>query len=332
MDFKNLKDIIVKNEKFLLTTHVNPDGDAIGSEIAFYNILKLLNKKVEIINSSSTPYYLQFLDEQNIIQEYNEDKAAKIFLDLDVIVVLDLNQAARLTKLEKHFTSSKSYKICIDHHQEPQKVFDLFLTDTTYAATGHIIYNFIKETGIVEFTKEIAIPIYAAIMTDTGSFRFDRTTSEIHKIAAHLLELGADPQIIYRKIYDESRLGKIKLLGEAISSIQLFGDKNELAVMIVNQDSLLKNKADESDTDGFVNVCLSIDSVKAGLKFLELKDGFKISLRSKGEIPIHKLAAEFGGGGHKNAAGIRIKNQKMDDFIPKFISKTLQFLNNNYEI
>ncbi len=327
INFELLKEIILNHNSFILTTHVNVDADAIGSEIAFYTILKKLGKKVRIINCDETPSYLKFLDTNNSIELFDTNEHSKLLNSFDVLVALDFNHSNRMMELEKFFVESDKLKICIDHHQDSKNFVDHYFVDTEYSSTGHIIYSFIKKTFIIPFDLEIAIPLYAAIMTDTGSFRHDRTTSEVHLIAAHLLELGVDPTKVYDEIYEQGKFEKFKLLGEALQSLQLYGNDNNLAVMILKKKSLEKYNANESDTDGFVNFCMSIVNVKIGLKFLELENGFKVSLRSKGDIPVHKLASEFGGGGHKNAAGIRIFNSSIEEMKDQIIDRALFYIN-----
>jgi len=326
IDFKKLKEIIEKNNSFLLTTHVNPDADAIGSEIAFYKLLKSSGKKIYIINHSLTPYNLQFLDDEKVIENYDKQKHSEIFNSVDVLVGLDFNRSDRIVSMQEDFLKSDKIKIIIDHHQDVEDFVDYVFVDTEYCATGHIIYDFIMQTKIVELNYSIAYPIYAAIMTDTGSFRFERTTPEVHKIAAELLETGINPIEVFDKIYDQSKFSKVKLLGKALESLKLYGDKKEISYMFLKQDDFNSLGAIESDTDSFVNLTLSIEKVKIGLLFIELKQGFKVSFRSKGNIAVNKLAAEFGGGGHTNAAGLRIFNEKIEDFIPKILSKSEEYL------
>lgn len=326
LDYKILSDILINNKVFLITTHVNPDADAIGSEMALYHILKELGKKVYVVNYSPTPYYLTFLDTEKIIRKYNPEIHDSYFDEADVLIALDFNSPKRIVRMEPAFTKSKALKVCIDHHQHPADFVDNAFIDVSYAATAHIIFEFIVETNIVELFKEIAVPLYAAIMTDTGSFRFDRTTAEIHRIAAELLEAGADPTEIYNCIYDQSRVGKIRLLGECLSTMGFTPDK-QIAYIIVTQEAMQKSGAEEAEVDGFVNYCLSIEGVKIGLLFFELKDGLKISLRSKGTIPVNLLAEELGGGGHTNAAGTRIFNQQLNGFVETVIEKAEKYLN-----
>jgi bifunctional oligoribonuclease and PAP phosphatase NrnA len=326
IDFLLLEKIIKENNSFLLTTHVNPDADAIGSEIALYSILKELGKKVYIVNHSQNPYNLLFLDTDNRIEKYNSEKHDSLFETVDVLVALDFNRLDRMVSMANVFNSSDKIKICIDHHQDPDNFADYYFLDPGYSATGHIIFDFIKRSGIVKLSYKTACPIYAAIMTDTGSFRFDRTTPEIHRIAAELLEQEVDPSDIFDKIFDQSLLSKIKLLGKALDSLQLYGEKKQVAYMILTKEMFAETEALESDTDGFVNFSLSVEFVKIGIMFIELKEGFKISFRSKGTIPIHKLAGEFGGGGHSNAAGARILKGSMKDFTDAVLLRAEKYL------
>lgn len=327
INFEYLREVLIDNDSFLITSHVNPDADAIGSEMALYEILIEIGKHVRIVNYSETPYYLHFLDPKGIIETFDAEKHAELFSIVDVIAALDFNMVDRVVKMADLFKVSPAFKICIDHHQDPEvSAFDHLFLDTDYCATGHIIYDINKHTSLVEWTYEIALPLYAAIMTDTGGFRFDRTTPEVHRVAAHFLELGVKPHKVYDQIYDQSKFGKTKLLGEAISSLKLFGEGKELAVMILTQEMLSRTGALETDTEGFVNLALSVEKVRVALLFMELKDGFKVNFRSKGELPVHRLAREYGGGGHMNAAGLRLRNTPMTLYKQVIINRALEYL------
>jgi phosphoesterase RecJ-like protein len=330
IDFKKLADIIKSNHSFLITTHVNPDADAIGSEIAFYKLLSMLGKKSKIINHSSTPYNIKFLDTDNVIEKYDESIHKKYFDTSDVLVALDFNRSDRMVSMSNTFLESKKLKICIDHHQDPEDFVDFKFIDIDYAATGHILFDFIRRTKIINLNKDIAAPLYAAIMTDTGSFRFERTTAELHRLVAELLDTGIDPTDIYDQLYDESKLSKIKLLGKCLSSLELIVN-NSIGYMILTQKDFNELNAIESDTENFVNFIISIEGVKLGLLFIELKNGFKVSFRSKGKIPANKLAGVFGGGGHLNAAGARFRDANMFDIIPKILEEAENFFNNHSE-
>lgn len=326
IDFKKLSEIIVNNHSFLLTTHVNPDADAIGSEVALGKILKQLGKQFKIVNHSETPYNLKFLDSDKVVEKYDPATHNSLFNSSDVLVALDFNRADRMVSMQKVFSESKQTKICIDHHQDPEDFVDYQFIDTNYAATGQILYDFIKQTKVAELGKDIAAPIYAAIMTDTGSFRFERTTADLHRLVAELLDTGINPTEVYNQLYDESKLSKIKLLGRCLSSLQLIAE-NKIGYMIITQNDFRDFDALESDTENFVNFILSIEGVTIGLLFIELRNGFKVSFRSKGSLPVNKLAGLFGGGGHTNAAGARFRNSEMTGMIPIILESAEKFFN-----
>lgn len=326
MDFTQLKIIFEKNNSFLITTHVNPDADAIGSEAAVYYILKKLGKQIFIVNNSPLPYNLAFLDPDNKIETYSSEKHDKLISKVDVLVCVDFNRSNRILKMQPVFDLSNRIKVCIDHHQDAGNFVDFLFVDDSYCATGEIIYDFIKQTGIVTLDKNIAEAVYAAIMTDTGSFRFERTSSNIHIIAAELLSFGVNPGAVYDKIYEQGKFSRIKLLGSALASMKLYGDNNAICYMIITQNIFKETEAEESDTDGFVNYALSVEGVKIGMMFTELNEGFKVSFRSKGSIPVNKLAAEFGGGGHVNASGARFPEKKINDMLPVILSEAKKYL------
>ena len=324
IDFELLKKIISDSNSFLITTHVNPDADAIGSEIALYVILKELGKKVFIVNYSETPYNLQFLDKSGAIETYDEGKHNPVINSVDVIIALDFNKWDRTVKMKQALTQSKALKICIDHHLDPENFADHFFIDTNYSACGEIIYDFLKKTEIVNMTYELAYPLYAAIMTDTGSFRFERTTQELHMIAAEMLKLGVIPGEVFDKIYDQSKFSKFKLLGRSLNSLKLSGN---VSYMILTQKDFIETGAEESDTDGFVNFALSVENVKLGILFVELEEGFKVSFRSKGNISVNQLAREYGGGGHTNAAGARFFKDNLYEMMPEILNKAAEYVN-----
>jgi bifunctional oligoribonuclease and PAP phosphatase NrnA len=325
IDFQKLKSIFSEHNSFVVTTHVNPDADAIGSQMAIYKILKKLNKEVYAINHSFTPYYLEFLDEEKVIQKYNAGTHDEIIKGCDVIIIVDLNFVNRTVSMEKALRESSALKICIDHHQEPENFFNYKFCGTEFSATGEILFDFLKETGIVNIDYNLALQIYAAIMTDTGSFRFERTSPKIHRIIAELLETGVNPTYVYDRIYDQSRFSKIKLLGETLAGIQLNEAKN-ISWMVITKEMVDRTCADESEVDGYVNFCMSIENVKIGILFFELKDGIKVSFRSKGEINVSKLAAEYGGGGHSNASGARLFHANLDEYIGKILNSAEKYL------
>lgn len=330
INFTDLKNIIIKNNNFIITCHVNPDADAIGSEFAMYYILQKLNKSARIINYSKTPENLVFLDKDNVIEVYEKNKHDDVILNSNVVIFLDMNAISRTKSMADVFTKFNKIKVVIDHHEYPEDITENIISLTDRCATGEIIYEFITETKICEIDYKIAYALYAAIMTDTGSFRYDRTTAKTHKIAAEFLELGVNPNEVYTEIYEKSNLGRIKLLGLMLSELKLNSTK-EICYFIISYKLLKRYDVDESEIDGFVNNTLIIKGVKVGLLFLELVDGFKVSLRSKGKIPINLVAKNFGGGGHLNAAGIRMVNKKIEDYLPLIIQEVEEIIKKSGE-
>jgi len=325
IDFQKLKEIFTGYNSFLVTTHVNPDADAIGSQLAISKILAKLGKKVYAINHSPNPYYLEFLDDEKILQRYDASIHDEIIKGCEVIIIADLNHVNRTVKMEKAIRNSKALKICIDHHQNPENFFDFKFCSTDYSATGEILFDFVKETGVCQLDYPIALNLYAAIMTDTGSFRFERTTPKVHRNMAELLEVGVSPVYVYDKIYDQSRFCKIKLLGESLAGIKM-NESKKLSWMVITKEMIDRTCADEAEVDGFVNFCLSIENIQIGILFFELKDGIKISFRSKGDINVNKLASEYNGGGHINASGARLFNASLDETITKVLASAEKYL------
>jgi phosphoesterase RecJ-like protein len=328
LDFDKLFDIIDSHSKFIITCHVNPDADAIGSELALAGILDQLGKEYLIINSSSTPYNLKFMDDKDIIQKYDEEKHNSLLQDVEVEIFLDLNFLNRTAKMFDHFKNSKGLKVCIDHHTNPENFADENLIDESKSSTGEIIFDFIKSVDKLKLDKNIAANIYSAIMTDTGSFRYSKTTPELHLKTAELLNYGLNTEEIYNKIYSQYKFSRIKLLGAVLNSIAL-SNSGKVAYMIVNQEILKRTGGIESDVDGFVNFALTSKGVEIGILFFELKDGIKISFRSKGEIPVNELAGQFGGGGHLNASGTRMFDIKLDEILPDVLKAADKLVSKN---
>lgn len=317
--FNELLAILKSNQSFIITCHVNPDADAIGSEIAMAEILTQLGKDFKIFNTSSTPYNLKFLDPDNYITKFSTEQHAELIQNADASIFLDMNFLNRTVRIEAYFRKFEGTKICIDHHTNPENFADFAIIDASKTATGEILYDFVDEIDELEFNEKIAVPIYAAIMTDTGSFRFPKTTADTHEKIAKLLKYNLKPEEVYDSIYNQYKFSRVKLLGETLHTISL-SESAKVAYMIVTQESLIRSKAIESDVDGFVNFALTSKGVEVGILFFELKDGVKISFRSKGEIPVNKLAEEFGGGGHLNASGTRLFNVSLQEIMPKVLS------------
>lgn len=326
MDINKLEEIIKGHEKFVITTHANPDGDAIGSVIGFYHLLKSYGKEGKIISHSPLPEYLLFADTGNLLEWYSPGKHDEFISQAGVVVCLDFNNISRIHSMEQAVRASSAMKICIDHHQLPEDVFEWIYSDTLASSTCELVYRVIKAMNPNAFNKDAVQALYLGLVTDTGSFRFDRTTPEVHRMAADLIELGADMMLVTRNIYETGTLGRMKAIGEMITTMQIYGDKSEIAVIHIARDMLNRYGMSPEDTEGFEQYMMMINTVKVGVKIVDLKEGFKSSLRSKGAAEVHLIARKFGGGGHKNAAGIPKLFTPVDSFITEIVGEIKKYL------
>lgn len=326
MEIKKLEDIIKGHERFVITTHANPDGDAIGSVIGFYHLLKSYGKEGRIISHSPLPDYLRFADPETLLEWYSPEKHDEYISHADVVVCLDFNNLSRVHSMEQPVRTSLAMKICIDHHQLPEDVFVWIYSDTLASSTCELVYRVIKTMNQAAFTQQAVQALYLGLVTDTGSFRFDRTTPEVHRMAADLIERGADMMLVTRNIYETGTLGRMKAIGEMITTMQIYGDKSEIAVIHITRDMLNRYGMSPEDTEGFEQYMMMINTVKVGVKVVDLKEGFKSSLRSKGAAEVHLIAQKFGGGGHKNAAGIPKLFTPADEFIKEIVEDIKKYL------
>lgn len=316
---------LVSHGSFVLTTHVNPDGDGLGSELALARFLERSGKRATIINHSPTPDNYRWLDPAGRIVQFLPERDRDALLNADCIIVLDTNQPERLRSLQPFVTQSRATKIVIDHHLDPHPFADLYLIDDAATSTGEIVYGLLAAIEPSLFDQEVAQALYTAIMTDTGSFRYPRTRPETHEIAARLLSYGVDPTAVYVNVYENWTPGRMRLLGEVLDSMKTaYG--GALAYVVCTQHMFRETGTTEVETDNFTTYPMSIQGVRVGILFNELKDGVKISFRSKGTIPINLLAKEFGGNGHLNAAGARLFHASIDDTVRAVVEKAARFL------
>ncbi len=325
-EFDQFRSIVEACRTVVLSTHINPDADGIGSELALSAYLKGLGKRISIINHSETPDNLLFLDPHHDVLRFDATRHPAAIKNADLICVIDTNHLDRLADVKPMVAESKAKKICIDHHLEPGSFADLYILDEESTATGEIIYKLITSLDAKAITKEVANHLYAAIMTDTGSFRYPKTDAEMHRIIAHLIDCGADPTDIYQNLYEQGPAGRVRLLGMALASLRLaHGDK--VAYMNLTRKMFQDTNTTEADADAFVPYTLTIHGVQIGLLFTELpNDVIKVSFRAKGDIWVNKLAQEFGGNGHQHAAGARIHNVVLEDVIQQVIAKAKNYI------
>jgi len=325
--WENVLQHIEDREKIILTTHVNPDGDAIGSEMALVSFLLKKNKQVQIINISPTSTNYQFLDPQNKIFVFNAEKHEQLIADADLFLIVDISDWKRLGELGELIQGSSVPKICIDHHHLENRFADIDIICEKASSTGELIYEFLIHARC-EINNEIARALYTCILTDTGSFRFSNTTALTHQIASHLVAVGVNAITIYQEVYERNSQSKIALMGQALSGLHYECD-GKLAWFVITQEMFQQTRAEKWDTEGFPEIPRNIEGVEVSLMFTELnEDKVKISLRSKGKVIINEIAIHFGGGGHNFAAGAVIKSS-LEDILPQVLEKTKQVVTAN---
>lgn len=296
---QKIADCIHEGNRFLITSHVRLDGDALGSELALYHLLKQRGKQVVVFNEDPTPANYRFLPGSDII--VNEITGVDGF---DVVFVLDCGELKRVGKLAAKMGNAVTI-VNIDHHVSNGGFSQISWVDPSASSTGELIFKLIAWMGD-RVTEEIATNIYTAILTDTGGFRYGNTTSEAFRVASFLVERGADPQFIAQRVYENNPVEKLLLLAKVVQTLE-FALDGKVGMMLVRQRDFEETGAMPEYTEGFVDLPRTVDSVLVSVLFTELsRDEFKISLRSKDMYNVESVARIFGGGGHVNAAACRI--------------------------
>jgi len=302
IDWQPLIDIINANERFVITSHVRPDADAIGSEMGLTGLLEQLGKQVRIINPSETPNHLAFLDPDQRIQKFPGETTLEQACDTDVHIVVDTSAWAQLNNVRKVLEQTKAQKVVIDHHVSSDDLGATEFKDTTSAAAGVLILELCEAMDLCPEGHQ-ASALFSAIATDTGWFRHSNADSRTYNAAARLIDLGVKPHELFRELYERSSLARLKLHSIALSRAEVVLD-GRISFTYVMRKDFDDTGAHPSDTEELVNRCLTIDGVEAAFVIVEQIDGrAKISFRSRSELNVASIAEQFGGGGHIKASG-----------------------------
>lgn len=291
--------LIEQNQRFMITSHIRPDGDGLGSGLALYWMLLSLGKEADVVLRDRVPPAYNVLpgSDRVLVQDDVTHRYDAAF----IIECSDVDRPG-LPSLANQFV------VNIDHHSTTEAFGDINWIDATSAAVGEMIYNLCKALG-VEVTKEIAECIYTALLTDTGSFHFSNTTERTLKIASELVRRGVEPARISQALFYSYPFSKIKLMGRVLAAIER-DESGRIAWVTMDRETMYEADACEEDADGIVNHALSVGDVDAVAFFKEISPGaYRVSLRSKGKNNVAKVAERFGGGGHRNAAGCRIEGE-----------------------
>jgi phosphoesterase RecJ-like protein len=288
--------------RFLITSHIRLDGDALGSELAMYHILNGMGKEVLIYNQDKTPdNYLFLKGIDSIVHELPD------LTRYDAAFILDCSEIERIGGQADRIGGMKII-INIDHHVSNGSFCDLAYIDPEASSTGELLYRLIMQMDVT-LTKEVADSLYTAIITDTGGFRYRNTSKETLLAAGDLVGKGADPQWLSENIYENNPLEKVRLLTKTMETLA-FALDGRVASVVVPLSALAETEALSEHIEGFVDIPRTIQGVDVSILYLELSENYyKLSLRSKGKINVEKVAGQFGGGGHANAAACKIKGE-----------------------
>ena len=330
-DVAPLQKAINEANSIVISSHYNPDGDAVGSGLGWYQFLKNSGKKVIFILPNPFPDFLKHLPscEEIWIYSENRDRCQEAIDACDLLFALDYNTLSRTgDDLAPILEKSKAPKILIDHHLEPDSVFYLQYSDTDSCSTSEIVFYLIeKMDGLQALGSEGGSALYTGIMTDSGSFRFGTVSSYTHRAVATLLNMGVKHDKLHEQVYDSASLVRYKLMGRMLDRIEIL--ENKACILYLTTRDFKEIGGEKGDTEGFVNMGLSIKGLEICAFFREEKDKVKISFRSKGDIDVNQFArAHFEGGGHKNAAG-GSSTENIFSAMDKFKSLVLDFLNNS---
>jgi phosphoesterase RecJ-like protein len=305
--------VINEKQRFIISSHVNPDMDALGSELALDEYLRSMGKQVTVLNSDAVPPMYRFADPKRRLRTFSPTRHQHKIEQAQVIISLDaaggwerLGRVGAALSARADAAHNPVHVICIDHHPDVADFADLAVVDIDAAATAELVYELIAQGGGA-LTPSMARSLYLAILTDTGSFRFPKTSARTHHIAARLIEAGADPMRLYKQIYEQAPLELVRLKGYVLTSMQ-FGAGGQIAWYVLDRATLKAYGVKSADLDGFPGLGMQIRGVRVSLLCVEMTRGrVKISLRSDGSVVINHLASQWGGGGHPSAAGARVE-------------------------
>ncbi len=321
-----VRTMLSEPQKIVIVPHKNPDGDAIGSSLGLFHYLKSLGQETVVIVPNDYPKFLKWMPGTDDIFNFerHNSQSKKALESATMIFTLDFNHLGRTGQMADYLERSKAYFIMIDHHQKPEKYANITYSDVEMSSTCEMVFNFLEyleDTDRID--EKIANCLYTGIMTDTGSFKYNTTTSKTHRIVAELIDKGANNTYIHNKVFDTNTPNRLHLLGCALKNMVIVEGYNT-AYITLSQEELDLFDHQKGDTEGFVNYGLTLDGICFAVIFIENKEEgiIKISFRSEGNFSVNEFARKhFDGGGHVNAAG-----GKSDDPMDKTIARFLNHL------
>lgn len=306
-EVEKVKALLTPGKKIVITTHTNPDGDAMGSSLGMYHYLKLKGCKPTVIVPTAYPDFLAWMPGDNEVLnfQWKTEHGARLIAEAELIFSLDYNGLARTDKMESYLKNAAAPKVMIDHHLLPEPFAQHAFSNVAASSTSEMVFDFIAAAGDERLiNKDIATCLYAGILTDTGGFQFPITSPKVHRITATLIERGADNSMIYQKIFNTFSESRLRLFGYClVEKMKLFPEL-KTAIITLNREELQRFNIKTGDTEGLVNYPLKMDDINFAALIIDRTEKIKISFRSKGSFDTNKFSrAHFNGGGHKNASG-----------------------------
>ena len=302
------REFLEHHQRFLLTTHINPDGDGLGSEVALARWLAAHGKHARILNDAVVPTQFLFMTGEVAIESWESELAERRFAESDALIVLDTSNRQRVGRIAQTLERAIIPIAVVDHHATHTRGFGrVNVIEPEAAATGEILFELFREWG-QPIDAAIAEALYVAVMTDTGSFRYSNTDPHVHRMAAELLAHGLDPQRIHAQVHAHASAGRMRFFGEVLAALEMECD-GRLVVLSARPEQFQRHGLVGADTDGHVDMPRTIAGVEAVVLFSEAEPGkTKVSLRSTGRVTVDGLASRHGGGGHVHAAGILMRS------------------------
>ncbi|WNJ16120.1 bifunctional oligoribonuclease/PAP phosphatase NrnA [Pontibacter sp. G13] len=306
-----LKELLATPKRIAITTHQKPDGDAMGSSLAMFHFLKKLGHTVKVVAPTDYPDFLKWLpgNSEVVVGPDDIDMAKWTFEGADIIFCLDFNALKRLQDFEHAVMDSMATKVMIDHHMEPEDFADLVFWDDKASSAAEMVYRVIEDLGELDkLDLAMAECIYTGVMTDTGSFRFTNTSPAVHRMVAHLMELGVDVNKAYDEVFCNSSPERFRFIGYCLNNCLHVLPELNTAYIKVDREVFRKFNIRSGDTEGLVNYALNMKGIYLGVLFTVQDDLVKMSFRSRGHVSASEFAGNFDGGGHFYAAGGRSKD------------------------
>jgi len=319
---KELSKLFSSAENILIMCHINPDGDSVGAQLSLYHYFKANGKNVSLLAPNNLQEFLKWMDGAGQIEVFIKDrKKGRMMIEgADLIIMLDFNQSGRLGEAEDYVVASKAKKVVIDHHLNPENFADLIISDPTKCSTSELIHEVICEINGAKFmNRSYAEALYVGIITDTGNFEHGSYSSRTFRIVADLLDTGIEKEKIINLIYNNFSSDRIRLQGFALNQRMVVMPEYKTAYIYLSKNDLKEYNHVKGDTEGFVNMPLSIKGINFSALFIEKDNFIKLSFRSKGQFPSNEFASlYFSGGGHLNASGGEFSDT-LDNTITYFI-------------